>query len=309
VDLWGVTRYYQLFVPGVLPANPALLMMLHGTQNEIPPANPTTSSWGWQSFANLYGFILVQPASTYNPNAGAWNWNNYFMDASFAPGEGGTCTSPPATSCPDDAGFLRQLIVNLTSQYNLDPNQIFVTGFSSGAQMSERVGVEISDLVAAIAPTSGQMEGQQAAPPPVLSPQNALAPISVQEWHGTVDKVLPPCGYGRAVYSNIWYYLDTVDDTFNYWVSQNQCSTLQTTQTLCTDGEATPDLSGNVATECTGDSNIEVQFIWEQGLGHAWKSNNNAARWQFLSSHPKSNSEMRKERKEISLSEESRREP
>jgi len=283
----GVTRYYQLFVPRVLPPNPALLVMLHGTQYDTPPANPTTSSWGWQSYANQNGFILVQPASTYNPNTGAWNWSNYFMNAAFAPGEGGTCTSPPATACPDDAGFLRQLIVNLTSEYNLNPGQIFVTGFSSGAQMTERVGVEISDLVAAIAPTSGQMEGQQASPPPVLGPQNVLAPISVQEWHGTADNELPPCNYGTTLYSGVKYYLDTVDDTFNYWVSQDQCSTLQTTQPLCSNGEATVGLSGNVATGCAGNSNIEVQFIWEQGLGHSWKSNNNGVRWQFLSSHPK----------------------
>jgi len=289
VDLWGVTRYYQVFVPGVLPTNPPLVVMLHGTQYEAPPANPSTYNWDWQSYANQYGFIEVQPASTYNSKTGAWNWNNYFMDAAFAAGEGGSCTSPPATACPDDAGFLRQLIGNLTTQYNLNTNMIFVTGFSSGAQMSERVGVEISDLVAAIAPASGQMEGQQAAPPPVEAPGNAVAPISVQEWHGTADTELPPCNYGTTLYSGVTYYLDTVDDTFNYWVSQNQCATLQTTQTLCTDGEATSGLTGNVATGCV-DSNIEVQFIWEDGVKHNWEENNNGSRWLFLSAHPKQSS-------------------
>jgi len=296
VDLWGITRYYQVFVPGVLPANPPLLLMLHGTQSDTPPANPSTYNWDWQSYANQYEFIEVQPASTYNPKTNDWNWNAYFMDAAFAAGEAGSCTSPPATSCPDDAGFLRQLIGNLTSQYNVNTNMIFVTGFSSGAQMSERVGVEISDLVAAIAPTSGQMEGQQTAPPPVDAPGDALAPISVQEWHGTLDTELPPCNYGTTVYSNVTYYLDTVDDTFNYWVSQNQCSTLQTTQTLCTNGEATQGLPGNLATGCVGN-NVEVQFIWEEGVKHDWESGNNGARWQFLSSHPKQQqSDARRER-------------
>ncbi len=282
-----VTRYYEVYVPAVLPANPPLLMMLHGTRYGVPPAyNPSTVNWGWQSVADVNEFILVQPASTYNENSGQWNWNSYFMDASFTAAESGTCTSPPATSCPDDAGFLRQLTVNLTSQYNINPNMVFVTGMSSGAQMTERVGVEISDLVAAIAPTSGQMEGQQAMPPPVLVPGNEVAPISVQEWHGTEDTELPPCNYGTTGYSEVTYYLDTVDDTFNYWVGQNKCSTLQTTQTLCTNGQATPGLSGNLATGCTGN-NIEVQFIWEQGLGHSWVNSNDSARWLFLSAHPK----------------------
>ncbi len=287
----GLTRYYQVYLPAVLPPNPPLLLMLHGTHYDVPPANPSTLNWSWQSLADQYEFIEVQPASTYNADSGQWNWNSYFMDAAFTSAEVGTCTSPPATSCPDDAGFLRQLIVNLTAQYNVNPDMVFVTGMSSGGQMAERVGVEISDLVAAIAPTSGQMEGQQSAPPPVQVPGNALAPISVQEWHGTEDTELPPCNYGTTLYSRVTYYLDTVDDTFNYWVQQNQCSSLQTTQTLCTDGQATPGLSGNVATACV-NSNVEVQFIWEQGIGHDWESGNNDARWQFLSSHPKQDSDV-----------------
>jgi poly(3-hydroxybutyrate) depolymerase len=288
----GVTRYYSLFVPGVLPTNPPMLMMLHATRFDVPPANPSTYNWSWQNLANQYGFIVLQPASTYNAGSGQWNWNSYFMDASFTSADVGTCTSPPATSCPDDAGFLRQLIVNMEgSPYNVDPNQVFVTGFSSGAQMTERVGVEISDLVAAIAPASGQMEGQQAAPPPVLVPENSVAPpISVQEWQGTEDTELPPCNYGTTNYSGVIYYLDTVDDTFNYWVQQNQCTVFQTTQTLCTDGAATPGLSGNIATGCTG-SNTEVQFIWEQGIGHSWQPGNNPTRWLFLSAHPKTSNQ------------------
>jgi poly(3-hydroxybutyrate) depolymerase len=281
----GVTRYYQVYVPAVLPASPPMLLMLHGTTYDTPPANPSTTDWSWQSVANQYEFIEVQPASTYNATTGQWNWNAYFMNASFTTAESGTCTSPPATSCPDDAGFLRQLIVNLTSQYKVNPNLVFVAGFSSGAQMTERVGVELSDLVAAIVPTSGQMEGQQAEPPPVEAPGDAVAPVSVQEWHGTKDTELPPCNYGTTVYSKITYYLDTVDDTFNYWVQQNQCSTLQTNQTLCTNGVATAGLSGNIATGCL--KNVETQFIWESGVGHSWASQNNTTKWLFLSAHPK----------------------
>jgi poly(hydroxyalkanoate) depolymerase family esterase len=267
----GITRYYQLFVPTALPANPPMLLMLHGTSFEVPPANPSTESWNWQTVADQYGFILVQPASTYNSNTGQWNWDAYFMDASFQ-------------TAPDDSGFLRQLIVNLTSEYSVNPKMVFVTGFSSGAQMTERVGVEISDLVAAIAPTSGQLVGQQ-TPPPTL-PGAILDPIAVQEWHGTADPQLPPCNYGTTKYSGVTYTLDTVNDTYNYWVDQNNCTTQQTTQPLCTNGKPTSGSSGNIATNCS-NANVEVQFIWESGVAHAWRAQNNVARWQFLSAHPK----------------------
>ena len=289
----GVTRYYQVYLPAVLPVNPPMLLMLHGTSYEVPPANPSTESWSWQTDADSDQFILVQPASTYNANSGQWNWNAYFMDAAFTSDEVGTCTVPPATACPDDAGFLRQLISNLTAQFNVNPNQVFVSGFSSGAQMTERVGVEISDLVAAIAPTSGQLVGQE-VPPPGL-PGNIAAPVSVQEWHGTADTELTPCGDGTTKYSGVTFTLDTVDDTYDYWVSQNACTAQQTTQTLCTGGSATPGLSGNVATACT-NNNIEVQFVWEQGVAHSWETGNNDARWQFLSSHPKQTADAARKR-------------
>ncbi len=296
-----ITRYYELFVPTVLAPNPSMLVMLHPTEfsSTFDPDTIIALDWGWESFADQYGFLLVQPASTFDPTSGQWNWNSYFMDAAFAPGEAGTCTEPPATGCPDDAGFLRNLIVTLTGQYNINPNAIFVTGFSSGAQMTERVGVELSDLVAAIAPTAGQMEGQQTAPPPVDVPGNIVAPVSVQEWAGTNDKNLWPCGYKTTKYSGVVFYLDTVDDTFNYWTQQNSCTTLQTTQTLClnngpnnTNDAPTPGMSGytgNIATGCASPNgqNVEVQFIWEPGTAHNWVPTHNADRWNFLSSHPK----------------------
>ena len=294
----GVTRYYEVFVPTSLPANPAMLLMLHWTypQSTFNPQALISLNWGWESFANEYSFILVKPASTWNASAKVWNWNAYFEYPAFTASESGTCDLA-VQDCPDDSGFLRQLIVNLRAQYNVNPNAVYVAGISSGAQMAERVGVEISDLVAAIAPVAGQMVGQMNPPNGVPSlPGNAVAPISVQEWQGTDDEVLWPCGYGLTKYAGVTFTLDTVDDTFNYWVAQNSCSTLQTTATLCSGSTSnyendapTPGVSGdtgNVATGCS-ESNTAVQFVWEPGMGHVWNTKNLPAIWNFLSSHPK----------------------
>jgi len=65
----GVTRYYEVYVPTVLPANPPLLLMLHGTQSTASTgSDPTpviTLNWGWQNLAELKGFILVKPCLLY----------------------------------------------------------------------------------------------------------------------------------------------------------------------------------------------------------------------------------------------------
>ncbi len=307
----NVTRYYEAYVPAVLPPNPPLVLMLHGTRTTsgLQPEAVISIDWGWSSVANQYGFIVVKPASTYDPKTKQWNWNSYCMDATptcapyglnggaFAYAE--NCGSDDG-ECPDDSGFLRSLIQNLTVQYNVDPNRVYVTGFSSGAQMTERVGVEISDLVAAIAPASGQLVNEQGVvAPPLPLPGSAVAPISVQEWHGTLDTELAPCNYGTTVYSAVTFTLDTVDDTFNYWESQNSCASLQTQQTLCANNapnnandSPTPGMSGdtgNIATSCASPSgqNVEVQFIWEPGVEHNYEQQYNPQRWAFFAAHPK----------------------
>jgi poly(3-hydroxybutyrate) depolymerase len=268
----GITRYYEVYLPPNLPANPAMLLMLHGTDKSVPPATPIKYMWGWQSVSNKYGFILVKPASTYNTQSGQWNWDAYYMDEAFqAP--------------PDDSGFLRRLIVNLTTQYSVNPKQVYVAGFSSGAQMAHRVGVEISDLVAAIVMSSGTIVGQP-SPPPITLPGTIVAPVSIQEWHGTSDTAIPPCNNGVTKYSGYKFYLATVDQSFNYWTQQNSCTIVQNSTPLCQNGLPNPATTGNDATGCT--NNTEVQFIWESGVGHNWQNSEDTARWQFFAAHPKS---------------------
>ena len=149
--------------------------------------------------------------------------------------------------------------------------------------MAERVGTELSDLVAAIVPASGQIVGQSTLP--ISLPGTPVAPVSVQEWQGTKDRVLPPCNNGTTEYSGYTYYMATVDQTFNYWTAQNSCTVFQNSEPLCLNGAANPNTTGNDATGCT--NNVEVQFIWEENIGHAWEPENNATRWQFFATHPK----------------------
>jgi poly(hydroxyalkanoate) depolymerase family esterase len=191
----GITRYYRVYVPLNLPPNPALVMMLHGASLSTTP--PTTKSFGWYSLADQYHFIEVQPAATLNTATGAWNWNAYYVDKAFQNSPG-----------PDDSGLLRQLIVNLTAEYALDPKRIYIAGMSSGAEMAQRVGVEISDLVAAIIPASGQISAVPALP--IVLPGPPVSPVSVQEWHGTLDTTLPPCKNGTTKYSGVKFWLATV---------------------------------------------------------------------------------------------------
>lgn len=308
----GVTRYYEVYLPANLAANPAMVLMLHGTRTTSTEDSQAVISlnWGWQPVADQYEFILVKPASTYDSKSHQWNWNAYCMDGTalcapyganggaFAYAEG--CGSADG-ECPDDSGFLRALIGNLTAQYSVNPKMVYVAGFSSGAEMTERVGVELSDIVAAIIPASGQLvavQGVVSPPLPLPTAPTPFPPISVQEWHGTLDTELPPCNYGTTNYSGVIFTMDSVDDTFNYWTgpNTNACTEFQTTQTLCANNAPnnandapSPGLpsgfTGNIASSCANNS--EVQFIWEPNIAHSWQQQYNTVRWQFFAAHPK----------------------
>jgi poly(3-hydroxybutyrate) depolymerase len=307
----NVIRYYQLFVPTALPANPPMVLMLHGTRytSTFDPQAVISLNWSWQGVADQYGFILVQPASTWDPATTQWNWNAYCMDgtalcAPYGSNGGAFAYSKGCGSqdgeCPDDVGFLQNLIEVLISQYNINSNQIYVTGFSSGAQMTERVGNELSNIVAAIAPVAGPIvnaQGTVTPPLPLPIPPNPFPPISVQLWEGTEDQNLWPCGYGLTSYSGVDFTVDSADDTFNYWTgpNTNACTTFQTTATLCANGKPnntsdapTPGITGdtgNIATGCA--SNVEVQVIWEPGVTHSAQPSTDVNRWLFFAAHPK----------------------
>jgi polyhydroxybutyrate depolymerase len=55
----------------------------------------------------------------------------------------------------DDVGFIDTMIDDLSIWFSVDPQRIYVTGFSNGASMSFRLGVELSESIAGIAPVAG----------------------------------------------------------------------------------------------------------------------------------------------------------
>jgi len=65
--------------------------------------------------------------------------------------------------------FILELINRLNTDYAFDQQRIYVTGFSNGASMAFRVGAELADRVAAIAPHSGACWSKQVAPTRALS--------------------------------------------------------------------------------------------------------------------------------------------
>ncbi|HEX3821787.1 MAG TPA: PHB depolymerase family esterase [Candidatus Sulfotelmatobacter sp.] len=271
----GVMRTYALHVPANFQKNiGALVLVLHGSGGN---GLGIESSTGFSTLSDQDGFAVAYPDGLVEPSEGVPDWAYFFNDFT------------------DDVGFFRQFIPTLQANVEPDPKRIFVTGFSAGAFMSHRLGVQASDLIAGIGVAEGAISST-AVQQPVPA---ALGPVSVVILHGDQDHTVFYCGSQTDA---------SQEDTFNYWTSTsaNSCSTLDTQSALC-------DSQGNIttvvekdATACSG--NTEVKFYKLIGGTHAWNTGpmdvpGNAPYnpdfdsttgittrdivWNFFSTHPK----------------------
>lgn len=142
-------RTYLAYVPSSYDSKKALplVLMLHGGGGTGRAAMWET---GWADKAESEGFVVAFPdamppdrtrASHFSRNPQLWN-----------DGSGRFYSEQNAV---DDVAFVKAALDDLVGRYAIDRKRIFVTGFSNGASMSFRVGAELSNRVAAIAPVAG----------------------------------------------------------------------------------------------------------------------------------------------------------
>jgi dienelactone hydrolase len=149
----GYERQYIVWVPvGGVPSGSPAVIMLHGASGD---AEVTLRNSGWREKATQEHFVAVFPTAAEHfvleTQRFSTRWNNYSLPAEIDPNRrpaGYPATSPwPA----DDVKFIRQIGGDLIQRLSTDPQRVYVAGFSSGGGMCARLGVELSDLIAAVA--------------------------------------------------------------------------------------------------------------------------------------------------------------
>ena len=206
------------------------------------------------------GFITVYPNGTGTRllrNVRTWNAGGGGPDYA--------CTSGYACEAGvDDVAYLGALLDELEREFNVDVSRIYFSGFSNGAAMAHRVGCEMADRVAAIAPVSGQ---NQFATNEDCAPSRAMPVLAI---HGTDD----PC----------WTYATSTDACADFdprpkigvaestdgWVTRNGC---QDEGEIAPLPDAAPDgMTSDVTVwgGCAGGA--EVRLITVHGGGHVFPS-------------------------------------
>ena len=255
----NTVRKYFVHVPPSYQSNVPTPMILHfhgggGT------AEGAMNYSQMNETSDKYGFLAVYPegtGKTIGSKELGQTWN------------AGRCCGLAFETKVDDIGFVRALIERLEIDFNVDPKRIYATGLSNGAQMTYRVGCELSDQIAAIATLSSAGVFDQCHP---------SRPMPVIHFHGTNDPAafynggtcggayesfiaksfgLPQTNKKRVSWSCV-----PVPEYMKNWAKRNGCSNEQITTFQNGNATCVTNLS------CLGNSTVTLCTI--KGMGHTW---------------------------------------
>ena len=246
----GRTRTYQVHLPRGYDGRKSLslVIVLHGGGAPVGSAERMSAM---SPKADKEGFIAVYPNGTSALPKKFLTWNAW------------NCCAYALKHDVDDVGFIRALIEKLEKEYNIDPKRIYATGLSNGAIMSYRLGVELSDKIAAIAPVEGALNIDNPRP---------TNPVSVIIFHGTSDQhVLYNGGvakksWERAVNPTMKRVDRSVSYAVSFWVKHDQCAPNSKK-------EQYGHIVHEVYTGCRDGTGVEVYTVI--GQGHAWPGGKN----------------------------------
>lgn len=272
----GITREYFVFLPSRYDGQQELpvAIFMHGYGGTATGTEAEVAQ-GLNQYAEEYGYVMVYPQGTWFMSSAdggkPWevtSWNHISdgfdhgpdgpictpdRDQVPCPPECGNCGHCGWSSCNDDVGFLRALVAQITSNWNVDAQQLHITGFSNGAMMANRAACEASELFASVALVGGRLErGFECTP---------TKRLPLLQINGGTDETVPADG---RVSSGGWFYASTTSVT-RHWNEGRSCG-------VELEDWSSPVIAGKhvqctIACGATGEPSIDC--LWPEG-NHRW---------------------------------------
>ena len=195
-------RTYRLHLPpNYDPSSPVpLVLVFHGYTGNAQETE--TKNTSFSRLGDERGFAVAYPQGTGFEVNGKMvtSWNDLAGNSSPGP-EGSICTdtaddypTPPECgeprecdwcTCYDDVGFVSSLLDEIEESVCVDLERVYATGISNGGMFVHRLGCDLGDRFAAIAPVAGTLaRGFNCAP-------GGSPKISMINFYGTRDRVVP----------------------------------------------------------------------------------------------------------------------
>jgi len=245
VDVAGVSRTY--YVAGTSAANLTarpLVIMLHGAGGNGEQA---VRQYGWERKAEEEGFVVAGPD--------AWrpfpDWPANFLTNPRFWNDGGA-RGNAAIQGSDDVGFIDAMVEDIARVTAIDRTRIYVTGFSSGAGMAQRVAVDRANRYAAVAPIAGIV---------VVPPTSPVRAMPFLYLSGDRDPLNPVQGGPVRSPWGTTFTKPAHGAISQRWRELNGCP--PPTRTM-----AAPSVRLELASPCR--DGVEVRYVLVEGLGHRW---------------------------------------
>ena len=269
----GITRTYLIHISAQYNDSKSfpLVIALHGGGGNSKNMMEKT---GFNNLADEKGFIVVYPDGTGRFKNRLLTWN------------AGYCCGYALENNVDDVGFIRTLIEKLQNNFNIDPKRIYITGHSNGGMMTYRLGAELSDIFAAIAPVAGTIGGKETENSSLYIIPEPTYPVSVISLHGLLDEHVPYNG-GNGNNSSGSRIDLSVNESIFFWIEHNGCNTTSKRNII---------YNGNIIFDnyLYGKNGSEVTLVTIVNGGHGWPvvdSNSELSAtdliWDFFEAHPK----------------------
>ena len=191
----ALTRSYLLHVPKQLTHPAPLVIVMHGYTGS---ADSIMSYSGMNEVADEEGFVVVYPQGTVDQQGNAFFNVGYEFHADAS---------------VDDLQFIRDLVAHLQDELTLNPDKVFATGMSNGADMSYLLACQASDIFRAVAPIAGVMMKE------TFDTCSPSRPLPLFEVHGTNDEV--SLFNGDMENSGGWGPYPDLPATIAFWVELN----------------------------------------------------------------------------------------
>ncbi len=242
----GLERTYGLFVPHSYDGKTAtpLLFLFHGGGSD---GRRMAGFTGFDKIAKAGGLIIICPDGVEK------HWNDGRVDTGHSAHD----------KKVDDVGFVSHLLDATCKELNIDRSRVYASGISNGAMMSYRLGLEMSDKIAAIGPVVG------ALPEPFRDRQWTGRPMPAIIINGTKDPLVPWDGGDVRFYRKKMGRVISVHDTVAFWAKHNQCTASpKVSQLVMNNPESKWVVNKTEFSNCCDGADIEFYAV--EGGGHTW---------------------------------------
>lgn len=238
--------------PATIGNGRALMITLHGCA--MTATNVINKGYNWEATAEQYGMVVVAPTvpsgtTATRTYAGCWDWF------------GGN----HSRTTRDEAILLKLVdIIKSRPGLDIDPNQIYVTGLSSGGGLVIDIGCVAPDYFAGMGINAG---------PALYTPGSAgvgsKATVTAQQVSDTCTSIAG--SYSTALKTQITSVVNgTSDSIVDPTHDQTNAAGMKLNYGASTSNGTFTDVQSTGETWRDSNGNTRVSWVQATGMGHAW---------------------------------------